>query len=42
MKDITTIVVEKKVRNKLKEIGRKNETYNDVIKRLMKNADNKI
>ncbi|MHA1836145.1 MAG: DUF7557 family protein, partial [Candidatus Odinarchaeia archaeon] len=32
MKDITTIVIEKKIRDKLKELGKKGETYNDIIK----------
>jgi len=35
MEDITTIVVERKVRDKLKELGKKGETYNDIIKRLI-------
>lgn len=35
MKDITTIVIEKIVRDNLKELGKKGETYNDIIKRLI-------
>lgn len=35
MKDITTIVVEKAVRDTLKGIGKKGESYNDIIKRLI-------
>jgi len=42
MKNITTIVVEKEVRDKLKKLGSKGETYNKIINRLIKNADNKI
>ncbi len=35
MSEITTIIIEKEVRDKLKEIGKKGETYNDIIKRLI-------
>jgi hypothetical protein len=42
MKNITTIVVEKEVKDKLKKLGSKGETYNKIINRLIKNADNKI
>ena len=37
-KQHTTIRISKEVREKLNEIGRKNETYDDVIKRLIKEA----
>jgi len=39
MNDITTIVIERETRDKLKKIGRKGETYNDIIKRLIENAE---
>ena len=35
----TTIRLEKKTVEMLKEIGKKKETYDDVIVRLMKNAN---
>jgi len=38
MENITTIVIEKTLRDKLKSIGKKGETYNDIIKRLVKYA----
>lgn len=40
MENITTIVVERGVRDALKEFGKKGDTYNDIIKRLIKNATN--
>ena len=35
MKNITTIVIEKNVRDKLKSMGTKGDTYNDLIKELI-------
>jgi len=35
MDNITTIVVEKKIRDRLKKLGNKGDSYNDVIKRLL-------
>jgi len=35
MKNITTIVIEKSIRDKLKELGKKGETYNAIIKGLI-------
>lgn len=35
MEDITTIQITKETREKLKKIGRKGETYNDIILRLL-------
>jgi len=31
----TTILIDKKVRDQLKEFGKKGDTYNDIIKKLM-------
>lgn len=39
MSEATTIPVTKKVRDRLKEYGRKGETYNDILKRLMDEVD---
>lgn len=36
--DITTIQVSKEIRDKLKELGKKGETYDDVIKNLLELA----
>ena len=33
--DITTIQISKETKQKLDEIGKKNETYEDIIKRLL-------
>jgi len=41
MNDITTIVIERETRDKLKKIGKKGETYNDIIKRLIENNETK-
>lgn len=38
MKDSTHIWVEWSVANKLRSIGRKGESYNDVLKRVLKIA----
>jgi predicted CopG family antitoxin len=38
MENITTIVIEKELRDKLKEMGKKGDSYNDIIKRLLKDA----
>jgi len=38
MENITTIVIEKDVRDMLKKLGKKGDTYNDVIRGLLKNA----
>ena len=35
MDNITKIVVEKKIRDRLKKLGNKGDSYNDVIKRLL-------
>jgi len=36
MIDRTTIIVSKKTRDKLKEIGKKGESYNLIIEKLLK------
>ena len=35
MADITTVKVTKKTREKLAELGRKNETYEEIIQKLI-------
>jgi len=35
MKDITTISIKKETREMLKEIGKKGETYDEIIRRLI-------
>lgn len=35
MRDITTVKLSKKTRDRLAELGRKNETYENIIVRLM-------
>ena len=35
MEDITTIMVKKETRDILKELGKKGETYDDIIRRLI-------
>jgi len=40
-KDITTIQISKTLRDKLKELGKKGETYNEIIERLLKLAESK-
>jgi len=39
MGDQTTIVIDKKVREEIKKFGYKEETYNDIIKRLIQIAE---
>ena len=39
MSDITTIPLKKKTRDQLKKFGRKGETYDTVIKKLMSIAE---
>ena len=34
-KDLTTIQISKELRDTLKELGKKGETYEDIIKRLI-------
>lgn len=36
-RDITTIQLEKTIKNMLVSIGRKNETYDDIVVKLIKN-----
>ncbi|WXG39836.1 MAG: hypothetical protein WED07_03260 [Candidatus Freyarchaeum deiterrae] len=38
--DLTTIQLSKSVREQLKKLGRKGETYDDIIRRLIKTAKN--
>jgi len=38
--ETTTILISKEVRNILKAIGRKDETYDDLLRRLIKDAKN--
>lgn len=38
-KDTTTIQISKAVRDKLKELGKKGETYDEIIERLLKLAE---
>jgi len=35
MKDKATLKIEREVLNELKKLGKKGETYSDIIKRLM-------
>ena len=35
MKDMTTIPIKKETRDMLKELGKKGETYDEIIKRLI-------
>jgi hypothetical protein len=37
--DMTTISVSKAIRDKLKDVGKKSETYDDIILRLLKTAE---
>lgn len=39
MRDIVKIPVSREIRKALKDLGRKGETYDDVIRRLMKEAE---
>lgn len=36
--DATTIQLSKETRNKLKELGKKGETYDEIVRRLLKLA----
>lgn len=36
----TSIIIEKETRNELKQIGRKNQTYNELIKELINFKNN--
>ena len=38
MGEMTTIAIEKELRDELKELGKMGDSYNDVIKRLLKDA----
>jgi len=38
-KDMTTIQVSKKLRDKLKEQGKKGETYDEIIEKLLRNLE---
>lgn len=38
MSETTTIQVQREVRDQLQSMGRKGETYNDIIKRIIKKA----
>jgi len=40
-KDITTIQISKIIRDRLKELGKKGETYDEIIERLLKLAETK-
>ncbi len=40
-KDITTIQVSKSIRDRLKELGKKGETYDAIIERLLEVAEMK-
>ncbi|WP_455279609.1 DUF7557 family protein [[Eubacterium] cellulosolvens] len=35
-KDITTIQVSKDVRDKLKDLGKKGETYDEILKKILR------
>lgn len=39
MNDITTIPIQKDTRDKLKELGMKGETYDDIINRILENIE---
>jgi len=39
MENTTTIQVEKEVKDMLKRMGRKGDTYNEIIKRLIKKSE---
>lgn len=40
-KDITTIQISKSLRDRLKELGKKGETYDEIIERLFQSAEMK-
>lgn len=40
-KDITTIQVSKTIRDRLKELGKKGETYDEIIERLLELVEEK-
>ena len=42
MAEITTVKVTRKTRDKLAELGKKNETYEDIIERLIEFYTNSI
>ena len=39
MKDVTTIQVDKELRDMLKKMGKKGDTYSDIIRRLIKKIE---
>ena len=39
MKDVTTIQVDKELRDMLKKMGKKGDTYSDIIRRLIKKTE---
>lgn len=39
--ETTTIKISTELRDKLKELGKKGETYEEIIMKLLKNADKK-
>jgi len=39
--DITTIKISKTIRDRLKELGKKGETYDEILERLLKIAETK-
>lgn len=41
-KDLTTIQITKAVREELKQLGRKGETYDEIIRRLIKIANDNM
>ncbi len=40
--EITTIAVEKNVKEKIKEFGNKGETFSQIVERLLESANNRI
>jgi len=36
MNDVTTIQIDREIKNMLKKMGKKGETYSDIIRRLIK------
>ena len=39
--DLTTIQLSRETRDQLKDLGRKGETYDDIIQKLLKEANKK-
>jgi hypothetical protein len=39
IKDVTTIQISRKIRDRLKELGKKGETYETIIERLLKKSE---